>query len=814
MTMNTPSDPARARDRGRLYRISLDLGSDSTVAYVALPGQSRIQRIDLQFFLRALAVEPDFLLESKGRRSHRLKSRYALNAQFQSPEPLRTAFHPVYGYPEVLPAGHPRLPLLDFDRYLREESSGGAMVNLATESSRCLFKFIDDRSNPFAFKDLLPNAKLIFQSGVGLDKHLEMRYGGTVQRLKLHPVELIKNQVCLILENFVRPHPLLRNDQNEQPSWDECSVVLTVPNTYSPFHRDMLAQSVSLSLGCEVTTITESDAIVFYYIAKVQPDLGMPSEDLQKMEQMYLTIDVGKGTTDLTLMSLTYREGSREEKIARGLDPEAKRVLRHVWVAERTGRASGGAKMTYILAQFFERLVDVAMSHCLARMVTLPQDERNRLRNIDGSPLRLTSTSGPGILEGPGWGPRLLEFEKICEEYKKSLDLRGNGVFLPDLGADVGGLELAQHLIQQFRYYVAAAFDVILTDAQCDALTQAVRTAIETPGFFRPANMPGGKGGDASEEESKRLVEAWSTLEREVREYVAENADEVLIELATAHARGNDVGEFEDAVDALSFLMGTQGSAGKRSGFRPETVRTHVILAGQASQFKPLKDRFKKIVAEANLGTILSQEELERGVRKEVEVVAKGPQKPLAKRGMGFLKALFGDNEGGVEIACDEHIAVHLSGENLKDGCARGALDWFSSNPVMENQDSIHGQLLVTLAGGGIPIEVDMDALNSSRLRDLGPAELGDVYDSWKVYYLPTRGRKFENLRGQDASLMGVLDATDHIRIQIRPPEHPASQLIISTPSGQSLQLSEAVYDAVDPTKLRAMLWPAKLFDA
>src|SRR5262249_53389654 len=148
-----------------------------------------------QYFLRALAVEPDLLLESGGMRSHRLKSRYAVNAQFHSSEPLQTSYHPTYGYPEVLPSGHPRLPLLDFDRYLREESAGGSLVNLSTEPGRCLFKFIDDRSNPFAFKDLLPNAKLIFQSGVGLDKHLEMRYAGTVQRLKIHPVELIKNQV-------------------------------------------------------------------------------------------------------------------------------------------------------------------------------------------------------------------------------------------------------------------------------------------------------------------------------------------------------------------------------------------------------------------------------------------------------------------------------------------------------------------------------------------------------------------------------------------------------------------------------------------
>ncbi len=182
-------------------------------------------------------------------------------------------------------------------------------------------------------------------------------------------------------------------------------------------------------------------------------------------------------------------------------------------------------------------------------------------------------------------------------------------------------------------------------------------------------------------------------------------------------------------------------------------------------------------------------------------------------RGVGFLKALFSEDDSGLEIANDEHIAVQLSGENLKDGCARGALDWFSSNPVMENPDSIHGQLVITLAGGGHPMEVEMNALNDSLRLELGPEDLGEVYDAWYVYYLPTRGKKRESLRAQNASLIGVLDATDRIKIEIRSKDHPQSQLTISTPTGQTLQLTDAVYDAVDPKNLRAMLWPAMLFE-
>ena len=50
--------PTGYHDPTRQIRISLDLGSDTTVAYVALPGEREHKQIDLQFFLRALAAEP------------------------------------------------------------------------------------------------------------------------------------------------------------------------------------------------------------------------------------------------------------------------------------------------------------------------------------------------------------------------------------------------------------------------------------------------------------------------------------------------------------------------------------------------------------------------------------------------------------------------------------------------------------------------------------------------------------------------------------------------------------------------------------
>src|SRR5690348_5939465 len=91
------------KPRSELYRISMDLGSDSTVAYVAIPGEHEYRQIDLQYFLKALAAVPDLLLDAKGSPSPRLKSRYAVNGLFRTAHEIWPRMHRLYGFTEVLP---------------------------------------------------------------------------------------------------------------------------------------------------------------------------------------------------------------------------------------------------------------------------------------------------------------------------------------------------------------------------------------------------------------------------------------------------------------------------------------------------------------------------------------------------------------------------------------------------------------------------------------------------------------------------------------------------------------------------------------
>ena len=808
---------AKPVDRSKMFRISLDLGSDSTVAFVGVPGQTEYRQIELQYFLRALATVPDLLRDRYDRPSHRLKSRYAVNTLFQTSEPVQSREHPQYGYLEVLPDGHCQTPLLDFEQYIREARSSGSKADMARNSNRCFFKFIDDTSAPFPSSTLLPNAKLIFQSGVGLEKHYEVMAEGRADWIKLHPVEIIKNQVCLILENFIRPHPDLRDELNRMPNWRDCVVVLTVPNTYSPFHREVLAESVKQTLGCEVETITESDAVVFYYIAKVQPDTGLTGSEMQGMEQKYLTIDIGKGTTDLTLMAVTHKDASDNEKRARGLRPESTAVMKHVYVDARTGRASGGAKMTFILAKFFERLIDANLRKTLDSFATLSPEEAGRLKEIDRSPLRFTTRSTVQIPEDSAQSRRLLDFERICDMYKRELDLSASGVSIPDAGPRPEIAEIADYVAQITLDQASAIYDVLLTLAQRAQIRSAISDALESPNRLRStarstgnskALATAGKGSShlPADPYSEEFEQIWSELEREVEAYVLENLDEVLIELAQAHVSGNDTIEFESAVEALAFMMGSRTTIKGNPGYKPKHVRTHLILAGQGSQFKPLKARLNKLLKESGFGSIFTEErlkELGSTNANAAKIVAK-PKTSLFQKIKDFTK----DREGDEMPSAIEHLAVELSGSNLKDGCAYGALDWYSSNPVMQNPDAIHGQLIVTLSGGGDPYAVDMDELNSAKRVEVPRA----IFDAQVVYYLPSKGFRVDSQKKPGGSVMGTLMSCNHLVIEVRPPK-TTSHLMVSTSSGQMIKLKESIYGSEDAKDLREMLWPAMLLD-
>lgn len=778
------SEPPTELRQPRPVRISLDLGSDSTVAYVARRGRAPV-RLDLQHYLYALADKPVLLRNDNGSISHRLKSRYALNSAFRTIEPMRAKQHPLFGYEEVLPETHPKQALLDHDAYNRlpNKATDGRLT--AGDPNACLFRFVDDESRSFAFSELLPNAKLAFQSGVGLDRDITYAYGAedtpARAQIRVHPMETIKNQLCLILQNFVRPHPALRDEVGRMPEWSECAVILTVPNTYSPFHRDVLAGAIQETLGCEVCTISESDAVVFHYSGQSAPDRDLSLDQLSSLKQRFLTIDVGKGTTDLTLMKISHRDASSHEKVSRGLPGDEVRILPHVYVQARTGRATGGAMMTFRIAEFLERRLDDAMANAFASMPGLLDDQRKQLASATRCPLRITTQSN--VPEDARKSIHFGQLEQLAEWYKAHLDggmvetgkrgQREYKISIPDY-------ENAEALNELVAYIVVIASNARLAPINAGDTAQKLHLhAAVTRALFT-----------ISAEPTEGEKQAWQALTKQVQDYVKENVDDVLIDLATALPPELRTSEVKNAAKALSLMVGSS-----RGGSQPEAVRTHVVVAGQGSKFKPLRKRLDEVFLEAGL------------VKSETQ---KRPRKAWRQLFSDLIERLFG-GEGGVPIKAVDRRVMYLSDENLKDGCAEGALAWYVNSPVMENAHELHGQLVLRTTGG-VPSMVNMDALNREGKLELGPEELERQVLSWQVYYLPTRGRMLGSHDDQGA-LVGVLDATDHIVFNIRPDRDEWSQLIVTTADGQRIKLDESVHGRKGAEQLKEMLWPSMLVE-
>jgi hypothetical protein len=305
--------------------------------------------------------------------------------------------------------------------------------------------------------------------------------------------------------------------------------------------------------------------------------------------------------------------------------------------------------------------------------------------------------------------------------------------------------------------------------------------------------------------------QAWALLAQAVEAYVSENVDEVITELGNAYVDGNR-GRFVDPVEALSHMMGVGDGERDRVSFRPQPVRTHLIITGQGSQLRPLKRRLAEVVHQAGLGEILTEDALRPSANRAGNAPVGPTVRPKGWGPIRWLKSMVEDHDGGVAADPREHRAVALNAMNLKDGCARGALAWYSSNPIMLNRDWIHGQLVIQTING-IEFPVDMDELNGKRRLSIGPEQLGLSHDALNVYYLPAKGLNIERHSSQRAALMDTLDACDRIEITIPAASQRSGQLVIETGTGQRVKLRDAMYGSEGANDLREMLWPAMLLD-
>ncbi len=369
------------------YFVALDLGSDSMVAALS-DGQARgehprllpLQERAMAYVHRG-ARDPDAgaaldpILERDGMRvSERLRTRISLVDERQPPQILDS---------------HAALDAVD---------------DAASPSPQSLFRFFHSQGGQNVLESkLLPNPKIPFQLGA---RHVFPRVkaksapgSGGQTLVNLSPDTLLKHLTAQVLRSFVlRSSPLQNVDARR-----EVHLLITVPNVYSLTHKQALCDFVaSQNLVARVEAIYESDALAYGLWTEfedITPELVAFRKNMRSAfvrgRQRLLTVDVGRGTTDLSLIEWQDSQNPGEPR-------------RHLTLA-RTGRSEGGNTVSHIFARYYQGQLQRVLK---GLNLPLPFDLLY-LFQVDGSEDLVKSTEHATAIK---------HIEALIEEVKRSIN--------------------------------------------------------------------------------------------------------------------------------------------------------------------------------------------------------------------------------------------------------------------------------------------------------------------------------------------------------------------------------------------------------
>ena len=492
------------------HYVSLDLGSDSMAAYSyeVATGQSGLIRLQESSQTHTNKDELDLLFEkdtvssAEATLSHRLRTRIFLRDPVSSPD---------------LPPTHAEILFLDPDgRYVGDQNH------------ESVFRYFDrlDTANP-----IMPNPKLVFQMG-SRQAVPELTILNRSARVRHDPAVLLQDLTVQVVNNLVLRSSILRHVPPQQ-----IGLILTIPNVYSLTHSRQLENFVQRHAPVgDVQVIYESDALAYYVLDRSAPKRTREfCEKVIRIERRrdlkLLTIDIGRGTTDLSLIRIQANPGGAQEY--------------HHTVLARTGVCSGGQALTYIFVQYFDERVGQAFK---SENVKRPYD--------------FTTESEQLRFEQRRTNRRL---EMYIEEIKRSIDQDYSIAWVDPARADSARAELLESILAE----VAAPDQTKVRDAleatlalPKDLRDPSIGSKISWRRMWKKLGLP--VKPDPQYAHIHDLV-------RKIEEYVRTNVDDMLEHLVSIAA--------ERDAQQLS-----------RPGRVTKSLaqNTFVIVAGQASQFRPV----------------------------------------------------------------------------------------------------------------------------------------------------------------------------------------------------------------------------------
>lgn len=296
------------------YYVALDLGSESMAAcYRSMNDDNGPRMIRLQHYAPQLASNPRLLLEGR-ELSPRLRTRIALKERRQP------------------------ITILDSHASLRWVTPAG-IVDLPRYQESLFQYFMTDQEFWGGDLLLMPNPKLLFHGGIKLQR-MKVRDEGGRDYVDLEPAKLLNHVMVQIINNFILRSPNLRAIDPK-----EIHLMITIPNVYSIAHKKTIEDHLKTTLRDmgKIELIYESDATAFYLMhpSGETPELKQFTTAISTQQEHgdyhLLTIDVGRGTTDLSFIKFSQEKAPIKYE-----------------VLARTGRSDGGNRLSYILAGFYE----------------------------------------------------------------------------------------------------------------------------------------------------------------------------------------------------------------------------------------------------------------------------------------------------------------------------------------------------------------------------------------------------------------------------------------------------------------------------
>ncbi len=573
------AEPARSTvmDENTIF-VALDLGSESMAAYYETTrregGMIKLQVEDVAKKLLSggsgATESPQLLMEEiegRSKLSPRLWNRISFrdNAQPQEPED-----------------DHATLCFVSSP----SETTTSWEVSLE-QYEKSLFNFFHTAGGWPLFRRALPNPKILFQqqtTKILASFKIKTTDGG---RVRLSPEMLIKHLTLQVLNNFVLNSPELKSLENY--SRQNIHLTITVPNVYSLSHAESIKEFVRRNASdlAGVEVLSESDAVAYY--ALKLPDKNDPpalerfkqalrKERERRKELCLVTIDVGKGTTDLSCILLREPSGtSLRDRVLRRTAGNPDKQIRHS-VQGKTGKSSGGSDLSYIFAKYYDNCLREAVENI--QPGTSPNIPFGFLREPP-----LIGMAQPFDLQLKA----VSKLEKLIERVKRSMteDYEIDERLLSqDEQREMLKVVVDQMLESLVPEWTKKSEEEMIHTSYWPLRELVINSLVLPPKLEKSGRISlgklsswlkritspsGGKPAQVTAATMPRPSRLTADLKRDLEKYVSENVDDLLDNLKNLVKEHQAVSKDRGNIDRSAF----------------------VVVSGQASQFRPLRASIK-----------------------------------------------------------------------------------------------------------------------------------------------------------------------------------------------------------------------------